>query len=126
MPKLEKGDTQSDHLHFGYKLYGIYHDHSSGGYPDVVATRSFMYQGCFNITKWTRDIILPNTDRILPKVNQIIYTLETTCMLNIMILAQVVIQILWSQGSLWVKCLSLKRGIIYSNIHRIAKVGQGT
>ena len=49
-----------------------------------------MYQGCFNITKWTRDIIQPNIDRILPKVNQVIYTLETTCMLNIMTLAQVV------------------------------------
>ena len=36
-----------------------------------------------------------------------------------MILAQGVPQIFCSQGPLWVKCLSLKRGIIQSNIDRI-------
>ena len=49
----------------------------------------------------------------------ILYTLDTNCMPYIMILAQAVIQILWSQDSVWVKCLSLKRDILQSNIHRI-------
>ena len=39
----------------------------------------------------------------------------------IMILTQAVIQILQSLGPLWVKCLSLKREIILSNIHRILR-----
>ena len=38
-----------------------------------------------------------------------------------MILAQAVIQILSLQGPLWVKCLSLKRGISQPNIHRILR-----
>ena len=38
---------------------------------------------------------------------------------NIFNLAQAVMQVLWSQGPLWVKCLNLKRDIIQSNIHRI-------
>ena len=33
-----------------------------------------------------------------------------------MILAEGVLHIVCSQGPLWVKCLSLKRGIIQSNI----------
>ena len=65
---------------------------------------------------WKREIIQSNIYRILPKAN---------CMPYIMILAQAVIQILWSQGPLWVECLILKRGIIQSNIHRIfRKVNQ--
>ena len=69
-----------------------------------------------------REIIQPNIHRILRKVNQVIYTI---CVSNIMILAQTVRQILCWQGPLWVKCLSLKRGIIQSNIHRILqKVNQ--
>ena len=35
-----------------------------------------------------RDIIQPNINRILPKVNQVIYTLDTIYEPNIMILAQ--------------------------------------
>ena len=42
-------------------------------------------------------------------------------MSNIMILAQAVLQILCVQGPLWVKCLSLKRGIIQSNVYRILR-----
>ena len=72
-----------------------------------------------------REIIQPNIYRILRKVNQVIYTLDTICVPNIMILAQGVLQILYWQGHLWAKCLSLKRGIIQSNSHRILpKVNQ--
>ena len=49
-------------------------------------------------------------DRILPKVNRVIYTLGTIYMPNIMILAQGVLQIFCSQGPLRVKYLSLKKG----------------
>ena len=37
--------------------------------------------------------------RILPKVNQVIFTLDTLCEPNIMTLAQAVLEIFWSQGS---------------------------
>ena len=71
-----------------------------------------------------REIIHSNLYKILPKVNQVIYTLDTICMPN-MTLAPVVLQIFSSQGPLWVKCLSLKRGIIQSNFARIfRKVNQ--
>ena len=73
---------------------------------------------------WKREIIHSNIYKILPKVNQVIYTLDTICMPN-MTLAQAVLQIFSSQGPLWVKCLSLKRGIIQSNFARIfRKVNQ--
>ena len=42
-----------------------------------------------------------------PKVNQVIYTLDTICMVNIMILAQAVLHVFCSQGPLWVKCRSV-------------------
>ena len=44
----------------------------------------FMSQGCFIIQN-AKDG--QNIYRILPKVNQVIYTLDTICMPNIMILA---------------------------------------
>ena len=68
-----------------------------------------------------REIIHSNVYRILPKVNQVIYTLDTIRMPNIMTLAQAVLQIFCSQCPLWVKCLSLKRGIIQSNFARISE-----
>ena len=72
-----------------------------------------------------REIIQSNIHRILPKVNQVIYTLNTFCMPNIMTLAQAVLQLFCSQGPLWVKCLSPKRGIIQWNLDRILwKVNQ--
>ena len=44
-----------------------------------------------------REIIQQNIYRILPNVNQIIYTLDTICMPNIMILAQGSLQIFFFQ-----------------------------
>ena len=53
------------------------------------------------------------------KGNQVIYIMDPNCMPYIIILAQSIRQIFCSQCSLWVKCLSLKRGIIQSNFDRI-------
>ena len=68
-----------------------------------------------------REIILSNIYRILPKGNQVIYHLITTCMPNFMILSQAVLQIFCWQDPLWVKSLSWKRGIIQPNIHKILR-----
>ena len=83
----------------------------------------FCWQGFIGLQRVSRkrEIIQPNIQRILRKVNQVIYTLDTFCVTNITILAQAVLQILCWQSPLWVKCLSLKRGIIQSNIHRILR-----
>ena len=58
-----------------------------------------------------------NNNRILSKVNQIIYTLSTFCVLNIMALAQEVLAIFCSQGDILHKITS-KREIILSNINK--------
>ena len=59
------------------------------------------------------------------KFNQVIYILDTNCEPNIMVLAQAVIQIFCSQCPLWLKCVSLQRGIILSNIQiMLCKVNQ--
>ena len=87
----------------------------------------FCWQGSIGLQCLSRkrEIIQPNIHRILQKVNQVIYILDTICVSNIMILAQAVLQILCWQGPLWGKCLSLKRGIIQSNINTILwKVNQ--
>ena len=66
-----------------------------------------------------RELIQSNIQRILRKVNQVIYILNTICVSNTMITAKAVLQNHYWQGTLCVKCLSLKRGIIQSNSHRI-------
>ena len=92
------------------------------GFLQLFCSQGPLWLKCLSLM---RGIIQSNICRILPKLNQVIYTLDTNCMAKIMILAQAVIQILWSQGPLWVKCASLKRGRILSNIHRILqKVNQ--
>ena len=58
-----------------------------------------------------REKIQSNIYRILPKVNQVIYTLDTICEPNIMILAQAVLQIFSSQGSIGLQWESWKRAI---------------
>ena len=68
--------------------------------------------------RWKREIILPNIHRILPKVYQVIYTLDTIYEPNIMTLAQAVLQIFCSQSPLWVKNLSPKKEIIHLNFHK--------
>ena len=74
----------------------------------------FRWQGSIGLqcVSWKREIIQLNIHRILRNVNQVIYTLDTIWVSNIMILAQALLQILCWQGPLWVKCLSVKRGII--------------
>ena len=61
---------------------------------------------------WKRKIILSNIYRILPKFGHILYAKYHDP-------SSSVLQIFCSQGSLWVKWLSPKRGIIQSNFDRI-------
>ena len=89
-------------------MYAKYHDTRSSGSPDILFTRLLYYTQ-------KRGIIQSNIYRILPNFNQVINTLHTNCMPNIMILAQIVFQIFCSQCPLWQKCLRLRRGIIQSN-----------
>ena len=57
--------------------------------------------------------------RILPKVNQIIYTLDTIYDSNIMTLAQAVLDIIRSQASVGLLQVKRKREIIQSWIYGI-------
>ena len=68
-----------------------------------------------------RGIILLNIHRILWKVNQIICIMypNSRSMPDIMILAQVVLQIFCWQGCIGLQYISWKRGIIQSYSHRI-------
>ena len=91
---------------------------TSSNSPDILLTRLLYYMKC---QSRKREIIQSNICRILPKVNQVIYTLDTICMPNCMILFQAVLQIFCWQGPLWVKCLSRNRGIIQSDIHRFLR-----
>ena len=77
--------------------------------PDMILTQAVVYysvfcsQDCFTIYKMSKlekGGNSVNIYRILPKVNQIIYTLDTISEPNIMILAQAVLQIFCSEGSI--------------------------
>ena len=68
-----------------------------------------------------KGITLSNIFTEFSKVDRVIYILDTICMPNIMTPAQAIIQIFCSLCPLWINCLSLKRGIIQSNIHRILR-----
>ena len=104
------------------KLYAWYHDPSSSDSPDILFIRLLFHT---KRQSRKREIIQSNICRILPKVNQVIYKLDTICTPNTTTLAQAVLQIFCSHGPLWVKCRSLKRGIIQSNFDRILwKVNQ--
>ena len=133
MPKPEKGNnsfkfwqnfmkSESGDLHHVSQLYAWYHDPSSSGCPDILFTRLLFHT---KRQSRKRELIQSTTYRNLPKVNQVIYTLDTFCIPNIMTLAQAVLEIVCSQGPLWVKCLRPKRGIIQSKFDRILwKVNQ--
>ena len=82
----------------------------------IFCSQSILWVHCLSLK---REIILSNVHRILWKVNQIIYTLDTICMAIVPILAQAILHIFCSQCPLWVQCLCLKRGIIQLNGHRI-------
>ena len=89
-----------------------------------VVFQIFCWQSCFYFKKCQsrkREIIQPNIYRILPEVNQVIYTIAVVYMPNIMILAQAFIHIFCWQGSTGLQCISWKREIIQPNIHRILR-----
>ena len=76
--------------------------HPASGSPDILFTSLLFYTICQNAR---REIIQPNINKILPKViHGISYTLWTIYTPNIMILAQAVLQILCSQGSIGLQC----------------------
>ena len=79
--------------------------------------RVFCWQCCFTIQN--AEVGKGRKLSQIFTVNQVIYILDIICMPHIMTLAQVVLQIFCSQGHLWVKCPSPKRGIIQSNFDRI-------
>ena len=116
---LKRGISQSNVHRIQWKVNQViyimypYHDLNSSGSPVILLTRLLYHTKC---QSWKREIIQSNIYRILPKFIQASYTLDTICMPNIMILA---LQIFCSQGPLWLKYPSMKRGIIQSNIHRI-------
>ena len=71
----------------------------------------FCSQGRFATQKCLsqkREIIHSNIYRILPKVIQVIYTMDTICEPNIMILGQAVLEIFCSQGSIGLQWESQK------------------
>ena len=72
--------SQSGNLHHVLKLYAWYHVHSSSGSPAILLTRLLYNTNC---QSRRREIIQPNIYRILPNVNQVIYTLDIICMPNI-------------------------------------------
>ena len=71
-------------------MYAWYHDPSSSGSPDILFARLLYYTKC---QSQKREIIQSNIYRILPKGNQVIYTLDTISEPNSMILAQAVLKI---------------------------------
>ena len=107
---------QPGHLHYVPKQYAWYRDPSSNSSLDILLTMLFYYTKC---QSRKREIIQPNIYGILPKFNQIMYTSDTICMPKIMIISQAVLQVFCWHGPICVKFLSMKRGIIQSNIHWI-------
>ena len=99
--------------------------------PDIMiqaqaVLKLFCWHNCFTVQKAKvrkREIIQPNIYRILSKVNQVIYTLDTICEPYIMILAQAVLQLFCWQGSIGLQRVSRNRGIIQLNIDRILPKG---
>ena len=83
----------------------------------------FCWQGsiCIQCISRKRVFIQPNIYRILPKVNQTICPLGIFCVPDSMILVQGVLQILCWQCSIRLQCISRKRGINQSNVHRIIR-----
>ena len=85
---VKYSQSKSGHLHHVPKQYA-YHDPISSGSPDILLTRLLYYTRC---QSRKRDIIQSNTYRKLPKVNQVIHTLDTIYLPNIMILARAILQ----------------------------------
>ena len=83
----------------------------SGSYPKQFF-RYFVHKVVLiqNACVWKRWISQPKIFRIGSKVNQFIYTLVCNYMPNIRILAKFVLQIFWSQGCSYTKCLCLIKG----------------
>ena len=110
-PSLKRGIIQANNhqiflkVNHVPKLYARYHDLSSSGSPDILFKSLLNYTKC---QSQKRDIIQPN-------ICQKLITLDTVSMANIMTLAQAVLQIFCSQGSLLAELYpSSAFGILYS------------
>ena len=77
--------------------------HYFRGSPDILLTKLLYYTKCQSRKREKSQL---NIYRILTKVNQVIYTMGTVYMPNIMILAQAIIQIFCWQGSIGLQCVS--------------------
>ena len=112
---MERGIIQSN-IH-RWKVNQVIYIMYPNCMPDILILAQAVFQVfcshlrwlCYTICQSRKiEIIQLNIYRNLPKVNHVIYTFDTVCMPNIMILAQVVLQIFCSQWSLWVKWMSKK------------------
>ena len=115
MSKSEKGNNSVKYWHNFRKIWS--------GHLHLVPRLCAWSQVVFQIFWFTillyhtkcrsrkREIIQSNIYRMFPIVNQVIYTLNATCVPNIMILAQAVLQIFCSQSSIDLLCKNEKRGI---------------
>ena len=78
---------------------------------DILFTRLLYYTKC---QSRKREIIQSNSFGILPKVNQVIYTLDTICEPNIMIIALAVHERFCSQGYIglqWASGKNVEKGV---------------
>ena len=80
-------------------------------YLPHIKFQEFCSQGCSytNVCVQKRGVTQPKIYRISSKVNQFIYTLVCNYMPNIRILAKAVLQIFYSQGCSYTKCLCPKK-----------------
>ena len=84
MPKSQKGNNSVKYSMFVLQILCLF-------------TRLLYYTKC---QSRKREIIQLNIYRILPNVNQVIYSLGAICEPNVMILAQAVLEIFCSHGPL--------------------------
>ena len=92
-------ESYSGHLRHVPNLYAWYHDPSSKGSP-VILFKRLLYCTTYQSRIWEK--IHPNTYRIWPKVNQVIFTLDTICM---PIIIRIIAQGFSRYFSLWIDCL---------------------
>ena len=105
MPTSEKGNNSVKYSQNFMKIYPVIYIIYQNCMPDIMILpywfSRILFTSLLYYTKYKnqkRDIIKPNIYIIIPKVIQVIYTLDTMRMQNIMILAQWVLQI-WTASS---------------------------
>ena len=87
------------------------------GVLEIFCLKCFPWVQCLSLK---RAIIWTNIYKIPPKVNQFIFTMISDCLQNFMSIVQVVPWIFCLQYFSMLKCPSLKRGVIWTNIYKIS------